>query len=172
MDYHVLGPLEAVGRDRRLPLGGPPQRAILALLLLNAGRVVPTSRLTEALWGEYPPPTAAKALQNVVSHLRKLLAVECGAAIITRPPGYVLELRDDGLDLDRFRLLASGGRDALTHGRLVSASKQLDEGLALWRGPVLGDLAMTTFPGEEIARVEELRVAAEIDAIEAALALG
>jgi DNA-binding SARP family transcriptional activator/streptogramin lyase len=172
MDYHVLGPLEAVGREGRLPLGGPHQRAILALLLLNAGRVVATGRLMEAVWGERPPRTAAKALHNSVSQLRKLLGSEGAAAILTRPPGYVLDLRADGLDLERFRALAREGREALAEGRMPRASEQLEAALALWRGPVLSDLGTTTFPGEEIARVEELRVATEIDAIEAALALG
>lgn len=172
MDYHVLGPLEAVGREGRLPLGGPHQRAILALLLLNAGRVVPTGRLMEAVWGERPPRTASKALQNSVSQLRKLLGSECAAAILTRAPGYVLDLRTDSLDLERFRTLARDGREALAEGRMARASDRLEAALALWRGPVLADLGTTTFPGEEIARVEQLRVTTEIDAIEAALALG
>src|SRR6476620_10045394 len=96
IDYRVLGPLEVLGGDGPLPLGGAKQRALLALLLLNANRVVSRDRLIDALWGDEPPETAATTVQVYVSRLRKLLP---SGALLTRASGYVLEVEPDELDL-------------------------------------------------------------------------
>src|SRR5713226_6294609 len=109
MDFHILGPLEVRGDgDRPLELGGRKQRALLAVLLLNANRVLSSQRLVEALWGDSPPETAATALQGYVSQLRKVLAP--AQVIVTRAPGYLLELREDELDLNRFERLLEEAR--------------------------------------------------------------
>src|SRR5437667_2722970 len=99
MEYGVLGPLEVRGGDESLPLGGAKQRALLALLLLNANRVVSRERLIDDLWGDSPPETAVTSVQVYVSRLRKLLP---GATLLTRAPGYVLEVEPEQVDLLRF----------------------------------------------------------------------
>src|ERR671911_665592 len=155
LEFRILGPVEVWDDGRQLQLGGPKQRAVLALLLLDAGRVVSTDRLIDLLWGEQPPPTAATSLQNFVSQLRKLLGAD---VLVTKPPGYRLEIEPEQLDLERFR-------------RLVQAAK-FREALALWRGPALADLAFEPFAQNEIARLEELRLAALERRIEADLETG
>src|SRR5919199_2244751 len=100
MDFRLLGPLEVFGDAGPVPLRGDKQRAVLARLLLEPGRVVSTDRLIDALWGEQPPRTAPTSLQNFVSQLRKALGPE---TLATRPPGYQLRLEPDQLDLERFR---------------------------------------------------------------------
>src|SRR6266542_5919474 len=90
MEFRVLGPLEAYDAGKRVPVGGTKQRALLAVLLLNANRVVPRDRLIDALWEEEPPETARKAVQVHVSQLRKLLGSD---RLQTRPPGYLLRDR-------------------------------------------------------------------------------
>ena len=94
----MLGPLEVTSEGAALELGGPKQRALLALLLLDAGRAVSTDRLIDALWGEQPPRTAATSLQNLVSQLRKLLGPD---RIVTKPPGYLLRIDSSELDVNR-----------------------------------------------------------------------
>ena len=101
MEFRILGPVEARSEGRALPLGGPQQRAVLAILLLHANEVVSTDRLIDELWGEEPPASAKAVLQGYVSHLRK----EVGAALVTRAPGYALELEREQLDLHRFERL-------------------------------------------------------------------
>jgi predicted ATPase/DNA-binding SARP family transcriptional activator len=142
MEFLLLGPLEARAGGRALELGGQKQRAVLALLLLEANRVVSRERLIEALWEDAPPETARKALQVYVSQLRKLLGRD---RLVTRPPGYLLSLEDDELDLTRFVKLCESGRQ--------------EDALALWRGPPLAELAEYGFAKAEAARLEELRSA-------------
>ena len=133
-DFRILGPLEAAAGDRPLVLGGQKQRALLALLLLDAGRVVSTDRLVNALWGEDPPRTAITSLQNFVSQLRKLLGPDL---LETKVPGYRLRIAAGDLDLDRFRALVESARAAPLEERTAS----LREALGLWRGPALADFA-------------------------------
>src|SRR5438876_8533215 len=102
MDYRVLGPLEARDGEGPLALGGPKQRALLALLLLNANRVVSRERLIDELWDDSPPETAVTSVQVYVSRLRKVLPT---GALVTRAPGYVLEVEPDQVDLLRFERL-------------------------------------------------------------------
>ena len=165
MDYRILGPLEVLAPDGPVPLGGAKQRALLAILLLRANEVVSTDRLIDALWGEEPPETAPKALQVHVSQLRKALGPD---AIRTRPPGYALDVTGSELDLDRFRRL----REEAAGSPPARARDLLAEALALWRGPPLSDLTYAAFAQADIARLEELRLAAVEDRIAADLALG
>jgi YVTN family beta-propeller protein len=169
MEYRVLGPLEVRDGERSLPLAGAKQRALLALLLVNANHVVSRDRLIDELWGEHAPETAVTSLQVYVSRLRKLLPAQ---TLLTRPPGYLLELEDGELDLRRFERLLSEGRRALDQGKPERAAQALQDGLALWRGPALAEFASDSFAHAEIGRLEDLRLAAVEARIEADLALG
>jgi DNA-binding SARP family transcriptional activator len=177
MDFRILGPLEVQGAGGALSLGGAKQRALLAALLLRANEVVSSDRLIEELWGEHPPETGGKALQVRISELRKLLEPDRGRGepnrvLLTRPPGYLLRLEPEQLDLTRFERLCSEARDALARGEAARARTKLEEALALWRGGALADLAYEPFAQAEIARLNELRLAALEDRIDADLALG
>ena len=165
LEFRVLGPLEVWDDERALQLGGPKQRALLALLLLDAGRVVSTDRLIDVLWGEQPPPTAATSLQNLVSQLRKLLGAD---VLVTKPPGYRLEIQAEQLDLERFRRLVEGARQAPPAER----SSKLREAIALWHGAPLADLVYEDFAQNEVPRLEELRLVALEQLFEADLEVG
>ena len=168
MQIGILGPLEVWDDGRVVELGAGRQRALFALLALHAREIVATDRLIEELWGGSPPPTAAKALQNLVSQLRRSLGAD---SIATRPPGYSLRLDADDLDARRFERLAAEGHRLLEEnpGR---ARQTLLEALELWRGRALADFAYEDFAQREIARLDELRLAAIEDRIDADLAMG
>jgi DNA-binding SARP family transcriptional activator len=177
VQFRVLGPLEVLDDGRPLALGGAKQKALLAVLLLNANEVVSSDRLIDELWGAEPPRTAAKSLQTMVSQLRKLLeperaSGEAGRVLVTRPPGYALEIDPEQLDLVRFRALAAEGRAALAEGDPGRAADAFREALGLWRGDPLADFAYEPFAQAEIDRLEELRLAALEDRIQADLELG
>jgi DNA-binding SARP family transcriptional activator len=169
MRFGVLGPLEVESEDGRLTLGGARQRAVLAMLVLHVNEVVPRDRLLEGVWGGNPPDTAASALQGYVSALRKALGP---GVIVTRAPGYSLEARRDLVDVHRFESLAATGADALAEGDATRAAQLLRQALALWRGEPLADLDSVEFVQLERLRLEELRLGALADRIDADLALG
>jgi DNA-binding SARP family transcriptional activator len=171
MDYRILGPLEALDGERRLPLGGTRQRSVLALLLLHGNEALTRDVIIDQLWGEEPPATAAKVLQNCISALRKELP---GATDTLRTVGgaYCLALAPDELDRDRFERLVSEGRAALGEGQHAEGAERLREALRLWRGAPLSDFTYERFAQEEITRLEELHVGALEDRIDADLALG
>jgi DNA-binding SARP family transcriptional activator len=169
MDYRILGPLEAYDRERQLPLGGARQRAVLALLLLHGNETLTRDVIIDQLWGENPPPTAAKVLQNCVSALRKELPPD---TIRTVAGAYALALEADELDRDRFERLVAEGRAALDEGNHAEALEQLRRALDLWRGAPLSDLSYEPFAQDEIKRLEELHIGVFEDRIEAELALG
>jgi DNA-binding SARP family transcriptional activator len=169
MDYRILGPLEVRREGRTVELGGQKQRALLALFLLHANEVVPADRLIEELWTGEPPESAAKSLQVYVSRLRKQLGEQ---AVLTRAGGYVLELSDGELDIDRFCAALERGRQLRAAGDAAAASESLRQGLALWRGPPLVDFRYEAFAQAEIARLEELHLAALDERVEADLELG
>ena len=168
-EFSLLGPLSASLEGTPIALGGPKQRALLAILLLDANHVVSADRLIDALWGDSPPDTAKNTLQVYVSQLRKLLPE---GALETAPPGYRLAVESDALDLARFERLVEEGRAALAASDASAAAETLAAALALWQGPPLQDLAFEEFAQAEVARLEELRIAALEDRIEADLALG
>jgi DNA-binding SARP family transcriptional activator len=177
VEFRVLGPLEVLDHDEPVALAGAKQRALLAILLLNANEVVSSDRLIDELWGAEPPKTAAKSLQVHVSQLRKILEPEratgeSGRLLVTRAPGYLLRVESEQLDLARFERLAADGRDALARDDPESAAAKLREALALWRGPPLADLTYADFAQREISRLEELRLAALEDRIQADLECG
>ncbi len=165
VEFAILGPLEARENGEPLPLGGPKQRALLALLLLEAGRVVSTDRLTDAIWAGDPPPTAVASLQNFVAQLRKSLGAE---AIETRSPGYLVRLGPAQLDLARVRRLVDEARASEPQRR----AKLLDEALGLWRGEPLADFRYEAFAEAEIARLEEFQLTLLEERAEAKLAIG
>jgi DNA-binding SARP family transcriptional activator len=168
MRYEILGPLEVRDGARVVSLARGRQRILLAVLLLHADEVVSSELLIDALWGESPPPTAAGSLHNLTAALRKALG---DGALRTRGGGYELRVGDDALDARRFEALAAQGRDALAAGEPERAAALLRDGLALWRGPPLADLAYETALQAEAARLEELRLEALEERIEADLAL-
>jgi DNA-binding SARP family transcriptional activator len=172
MEFRILGPLEALDGGRVVALGGSRQRALLAVFLLHANETLGTERLVDELWGERPPATAAKTVQVQVSRLRKALRAGGGGLVVTREHGYELELDPERLDAHRFERLVGEGRSELAAGRPERAATALEAALSLWRGPPLADLAYEPFAQREIARLDDLRVAALEQLIEARLALG
>ena len=173
MQLRILGPFEVCddsGQPVKLPAGR--ERALLAVLALRRGEVVSTDALVDALWGETPPPTAAKALQGYVSHLRRILesAGESGV-LVTQSPGYVLRLGDDAVDAARFEALAAHGWRQLDDDP-DAAVATFEEALALWRGPALGEFAFSEFAQREIHRLDELRLETIEGRIEGQLRLG
>ena len=153
LTIRLLGPLDVERAGVALAIAGQKQRAVLALLALRAGEVVPTEMLIDRLWGESPPRTAPTSLQNAISQLRKALGAE---SVVTRPRGYALAVDRQQVDAHRFEALLEtvSGADAETRLRI------LREALPLWRGPPLADFTYEAFAQGEIARLEELRLAA------------
>ena len=159
VEFRILGPLDALVDGRPVGLGGRHQRALLALLVVQANEVVQADRLIDGIWDEAPPETAANVLQGHVSQLRKLLGRE---TIVTRGPGYVLAAPDGALDLHRFEQLAATAAAEHDAGRAGSAASQLAAALALWRGPALSDIADLPAVRPIAARLDELRLAADL----------
>src|SRR5436309_13344999 len=166
MDFRILGSLEVEESGRAIPLGGPKQRALLAVLLLNANRSVSVDRLVDALWGEHPPPTAVATVHVYVSKLRKLLGRE---RLLTRRPGYALQVAPEEIDLARFERLVTRARRAEDPAERAGL---LREALALWRGEPLDDIAYEPFALTEAERLEEARRSIVEERIDAALTRG
>jgi DNA-binding SARP family transcriptional activator len=164
VEFRLLGPLEVVDDGCALPLGGTKQRSVLAMLLLNANSVVSSERLIDTVWGDAAPVTVDNVLQGFVSKLRRLL----GVALESRPPGYVLRVDPDQIDAARFERSVRQARELPPAER----ARVLRDALALWRGPALADLSYEEFAQSEIARLEELRLTAVEERIEAELSLG
>jgi len=169
LEFRLLGPLEVVGDDGPLQLGGPKQRATLAILLLGANRVVPVERLADDLYHGAAPVTAVTQVQRQVSELRRLLEAP---VIETRAPGYILRIAPEQLDLHRFERLAERAAEAGDKGEASQAAELLREALGLWRGDALADLADKPFAHAAIERLEEIRLAAVERRIDAELAIG
>jgi DNA-binding SARP family transcriptional activator/class 3 adenylate cyclase len=173
LDIRILGPLEIRAETNRVTYVGEKSGALLALLLLNANRVVSVDQLIDDLWGDEPPGSGAKAVQVRVSQLRKTFAdAGIGELVVTRPPGYVIELAPGVLDLHRFERLVSESDLALAAADPVQAAGLLREAIGLWRGTPLAEFASAPFARGANARLEELRLAAVERRIEADLALG
>jgi DNA-binding SARP family transcriptional activator len=165
-DFRVLGPLEVSDETGPLLLGGQKQRAVLALLLIEAPRPVSTDRLVDALWGEQPPRTAATSLQNFISQLRKTLGSD---VLVTKPPGYALQISPEQVDLARFRSLTAEARATADPS---SRSAGFRQALELWRGPPFADVEFEAFAQPEITRLEEERLSAVEERIDADLEAG
>ncbi|HEV2377969.1 MAG TPA: BTAD domain-containing putative transcriptional regulator [Streptosporangiaceae bacterium] len=143
MEFGILGCLEVRAADGRLlPLGRPCDQAVLATLLVDAGRIVAVPRLVDAVWDDDPPATAAKQVRNAVSRLRSLLAgYGLAGAIETEGAGYRLAVDHDAVDVSRFDALTAGAGRAAAEGRRAGAAEMLAEALDLWRGPALSGMA-------------------------------
>src|SRR4051812_2200329 len=172
VELRILGPLDARAEGRSLPPGGPRQRALLAALLLRAHETISVDRLIDDLWGESPPATAEHSIQVLVSRLRRALGDDGPRLLVTRPPGYAIEPAADELDLTRFEFLVAEGRQQLTAGQPERARTVLREALGLWRGTALADLSDEPFAQLAVPRLDELRLAAIEERIEADLACG
>jgi DNA-binding SARP family transcriptional activator/ABC-type branched-subunit amino acid transport system substrate-binding protein len=170
LDFRILGPFDVLDGGRQLRLGGAKQRSVLAILVLHARETVSSDRLVEELWGDDPPADALTALQQHVSRLRK--ALEPHTVLVTRAPGYSLEIDPAQLDLERFRALQDGGRDALAEGRPDDAAARLREALSIWRGQPLADLGDEPFARDVVPALEDERLAAVESRIDADLAAG
>ena len=169
MDFLILGPLEVLADGRRLALGGPKQRAVLAMLLLHANEVVSRDRLIEAVWGERPPDGAGRSLDSYLSRLRAQLGAE---RLVRRPPGHLLQVRPDELDLDRFQALVERADELSARGDASRAAEELRGALALWRGRALADVQYEPVATGWAEQLEERRLLAVEARIEADLACG
>ncbi|WP_078967985.1 MULTISPECIES: BTAD domain-containing putative transcriptional regulator [unclassified Streptomyces] len=178
MQFRVLGPMEVVDDGRTVGLGGTKQRATLGFLLLNANKAVATSRLLNALWGvDEAPMTARKILQNAVYGLRGALSAggaagTDGTALLTRPPGYMMRVDPERVDLHRFHTWVGRGRELLAKGRPGAAAPLLRDALALWRGPALADLVENGVQWPELVALQNTRLNVMEEYFEAQLACG
>jgi peptide/nickel transport system substrate-binding protein len=173
LEFRILGPLEVLLDGVPIRIGGPRQRALLALLLSSANRVVSRDRLIEELLRDQPVEAADRALRVQVSRLRKVFAShDRESRLVARPPGYLLRVEPGELDLHTFEQLAVEGRLALEEGDPAAATAKLREAEALWRGRPLADLEFEPFARVEVERLDELRLTAVEDRIEAELQLG
>ena len=171
MELGVLGPFRVRVDGHDVALGGHRQGALLAILALRVNEVVSTDRLVDELWAESPPATALHTIQVFVSRLRSALG-PAGERLITRSPGYLLELGADETDAARCEHLYDAARSALNVGDPDRAAALLRDARALWRGPPLAEFTYEPFAQATIARLEELRVSCREEAVEAELALG
>ncbi len=174
IEFRILGPLEVLVGDTAVRIGGPRQRALLAFMLLSPNRVVSRDRLIDELLPGARADGADHTLRLHVWRLRKALApVENGEPrLVARPPGYVLRVEPGELDLERFEQLAAEGRRALEADDAPAAAALLREAESLWRGQPLADLEFEPFARVEVERLEELRLTAVEDRIDADLARG
>lgn len=167
-EFRILGPLEVRRDGHAIRLGGPKQRAVLATLLINAGTVVSTDRIIDAVWGDEAPDGAPAIVQVYVSQLRKSIGAD---AIATQRPGYVLHTEDASVDARRFLRMTEEARASMASDP-AAAAERLSEALTIWRGPALADFAFDEFARAEIERLEEARLGALEDRVDADLTLG
>jgi YVTN family beta-propeller protein len=174
MEIKLLGAIEAQADGIALPLGGPRQRAVLADLALNAGQLVPITRLIDDLWAERPPASAKHTLETYVSRLRHVLNASgvAGPSLVTRPGGYLLYAAPEYIDACQFRDLTARGSGALGHGDAAAAMTLFSAAVKLWRGPALADVQDAPFAVLAGQRLEEERLTASEKLVEARLALG
>jgi DNA-binding SARP family transcriptional activator len=168
MEFRILGPLEVADGDGPRSLGGPRQRTVLAHLVLRANQNVTSDRLIAEVWGDEPPPAVRSTLRGYVSHLRKAV----GPGLVEHSSGgYVLRAERSAIDAVRFEALVAEARAVMSVDP-AAAARAFEQALGLWRGPALADLADQASLQPEIARLEELRLAALEDRITAELELG
>ncbi len=168
----VLGALEVRVGDELKPMGGPRQRALISLLALSAGSLMSTAELVDTLWDDEPPAQAVNTIQVYLSRFRKVLASDGWSPIRNVSGGYVLDISADAVDALRFGQLADLGHARLAAGEAGKARTLLQEGLALWRGPALPDLAGLSRASGLVGRLDEQHLSAELDLIDADAALG
>jgi len=173
VEFRILGPVEVVHEGRSLVLGGSRERAVLALLLLSANRVVSAERLAADLWDDAPPDGGVQSLRVFVSRLRKVLREAGGDEIlVTQSPGYVARIEPADLDANCFDAFVAEGRALAGRGDHRGAAEALRKALSLWRGPALSDVASAPLARAEAARLDEARLVALEERVEADLACG
>ena len=177
MEFCILGRVAVVANGREHVLAAGKEAALLADLLVHAGQVVPADRLIEDLWRGAAPPGAMATLQTYVKNLRRVLEPDRrpgspSAVLITRRPGYMLVVDADGVDASRFERLVREGRASLGADDDAKASELFTSALALWSGPAFGELSDESYLKSETARLEDVRVGAIEDRINADLRLG
>jgi predicted ATPase/DNA-binding SARP family transcriptional activator len=169
VDIAILGPLEVREGDAVMDVAGSRLRGLLIRLALSAGRPVSAAVLVDAVWGQEPPAEAANALQSLVSRLRRTLGD--AATVGQSPAGYRLAIEPQDVDAMRFEQLARAGAAALRVGEHSNAARTLRQALALWRGPALADVQDVPFAAATITRLDQLRLTATQDRIDADIAL-
>jgi YVTN family beta-propeller protein len=172
-EFRVLGPLQVLVAGRERPVPGDKLQALLARLLLEPNRAIPTDRLIDDLWGERAPATARQSLHTHVARLRRVLVTEgvASSPLEYDGRGYVLHVEEDQLDSARFRALLARARDERRRGRAAAARELYAQALALWRGPALEGVELARAEAER-AELEGLRLAALEERIDADLELG
>ncbi|HSL97584.1 MAG TPA: BTAD domain-containing putative transcriptional regulator [Candidatus Deferrimicrobiaceae bacterium] len=173
MEFRLLGPVSVVSAGRLIQIGGPMPRAALALLLIHAGRVVSTDQLVDLLWGDEPPRTAVPTVRAYLSRLRRALAdTDPRPRLRSQASGYVIRVEPGELDVRTFEVAALAGRRQLARGDWAAAADELSQALEQWRGGALEGLDHVPALAAEARRLEEFRLLALTDRIEADLALG
>jgi DNA-binding SARP family transcriptional activator len=172
MEFRLLGPLEVRCDGADVAIASPKQRAVLAALLLDAGRVVPVDRLIDTLWGLEAPRTARITVQNYVMRLRQTLGDAGPERISTRPPGYLISVEPGELDVTRFEELLGSARTAAGQQDWGAAAEHARSALSLWRGDPLADVESDRLMREEAPRLMDLRLRAQETRIDADLHLG
>jgi DNA-binding SARP family transcriptional activator/CTP:molybdopterin cytidylyltransferase MocA len=174
VDARILGLLDLRVDGQSVEIATRRQRALLVLLLLNVGRVVSTERLIDQLWDGTPPPQGAVTLRSYVSNLRQALGATgvLGSALVTRGPGYLIDLPAESVDAIRLRTLTQTGRDLLRQGAVADALTTLDEAVGLWTGDPLAEVSDHQFAQSIVAQLTETYLAAVEGRFEAMLAAG
>ena len=169
--YRLLGPVEAQVDGQAIELGGPKQRAVLARLLLDAGRVVSTDQILDAVWGDDQPPSVLGSLQNYISHLRRLLRDDEQAIspIVRQAPGYLIDISPEDLDVGQFQAHSEAGHSAIVGSQWAEASEQCELALALWRGPPLVEHGDEEWVRIAAAALQEHRASCQQDLVTALL---
>ncbi|WP_165781184.1 AfsR/SARP family transcriptional regulator [Streptosporangium minutum] len=176
LHFSVLGPLMVTREGARLDLGGARVKALVATLLIAQGKMVTTDRIVDAVWGEQAPNSGMVTLYSYISKLRKVLEPDrpprTATGLLDRQgPGYVLRVRPESVDSERFAALAERGARLLSDDP-AAAAESLATALGLWRGPAYADLGGSDVASAEIARLENARLAARQDHAAARLAMG
>jgi DNA-binding SARP family transcriptional activator len=175
--FGILGPLEVWDGARPVELGGPKQRAVLAVLAVTPNQVVALDTIVDRLWGDEAPARALSSLHAYISNLRRAIEPDRprrapATVLVSKAPGYVLSVEPEDLDALRFERLVADGRQRAAVGDPAAAASLLGEALALWRGPALSDFRDEAFALAAITRLDELRAVAVEDRMDAELALG
>jgi DNA-binding SARP family transcriptional activator len=173
LDLRVLGPLEVRLHDRAVAITASKERALLALLIAHHGRTLPVGQMAEDLWEGSPPESASAALRVHISRLRRTLAASgIEDVLVTRPPGYLLDVPPAAVDVVRYEAAIDSARAAAADGQHHQAVADFRAALGLWRGPALSEVAGSPFANSEAIRLEQSRLSCLEECLAAELACG
>lgn len=160
MQFGVLGPLQVVAGDPEAPgvVSAARLRTLLAVLLWRANQPVPVDELADLVWDGAPPGGAPQAVRGLVMRLRRRLDEQAAARIVTRAPGYAIEVSSDELDASRFETLTHQADTAIRAGRWAEATRTAAEALGLWRGTPLADVPSQLLRDQWVPNLEQLHV--------------